>query len=168
MLKWIPHGFFWSWLIASRRCSEKRLWMHPSQNNMLPKVMIRLKKNPISQIFHPTKILMKIDKMADVFVNLILVPPRGYNLFPKALIKVSKVSWTSHLSYKTLWSSFQRKWRKDKLNFSQKTPSKSPHRLRLNKINGKKISVKQINVKQTNVIKLMLNKLMSNKLLPWR
>ena len=40
----------------------------------------------------------------------------GYALNPKALIKVSKVSWTSHLSYELLRSSFERKF--DKTNFT--------------------------------------------------
>ena len=84
---------------------------HPGQKNMLPKGMIRWKKNPICQIFHRNffqKDLMKIDKMVDVFLNLTnfvefalltLVPDSGYTLTLKALIKVSKVSWTSQLSY---------------------------------------------------------------------
>ena len=53
---------------------------------------------------------MKIEEMADVFLNsanfvphilLTLVPPR-YALNLKALIKVSKVSLTSQLSYEIL------------------------------------------------------------------
>ena len=73
--------------------------------------------------------------MVDVFLNsanfaphafLTLVPPSGYVLNLKALIKVSKVSWTSQLSYEILRSSLERKF--DKTNFiSQKsTPPKSP------------------------------------------
>ena len=105
---------------------------------MLPKVMIRKKRTWFFQIFHQQKfqqVLMKIDKMADFFLNsanfaqhalLTLVPPSGYTFQPKALIKVTKVSWTSQLSYKILWSLFERKSRKDKLHFSQKTPCKSP------------------------------------------
>ena len=58
----------------------------------------------ICQIFHKKKIqkvLMKIEEMADVFLNLAnfaphalltLAPPSGYALNLKALIKVSKVS----------------------------------------------------------------------------
>ena len=46
---------------------------------------------------------------------LTLVPPSGYALNLKALIKVSKVSWTSQLSYEILRSSFERKF--DKTNF---------------------------------------------------
>ena len=65
----------------------------------------------ICQIFHQKKIqkvLMKIEKMADVFLNsanfathafLTLAPPSRYALNLKALIKVSKVSWTSQHSY---------------------------------------------------------------------
>ena len=105
--------------------------------------MIRWKKNSIGQIFHQQKIqkvLMKIDKMADVFLNsanfaqhalLTLAPPNGYILYSNALIKVSKVNWTSQLLYKILWSSSERKYKKDKLHFSQKTLPKSPHRLEL-------------------------------------
>ena len=71
---------------------------------------------------------MKIEEMADVFLNsanfaphvfLTLAPPSSYALNLKALIKVSKVSWTSQLSYEILRSSFERKF--DKINFiSQK------------------------------------------------
>jgi hypothetical protein len=46
---------------------------------------------------------------------LTLVPPSGYALNPKALIKVSKVSRTYQLSYEILRSSFERKF--DKTNF---------------------------------------------------
>ena len=67
---------------------------------------------------------MKIEEMADVFLNLAnfashafltLAPPSGYALNLKALIKVSKVSRTSQLSYEILRSSFERKF--DKTNF---------------------------------------------------
>ena len=67
---------------------------------------------------------MKIEEMADVFPNLAnfashafltLAPPSGYALNLKALIKVSKVSWTSWLSYEILRSLFERKF--DKANF---------------------------------------------------
>ena len=80
------------------------------------------------------KVLMKIDNMADVFLNsanfaqhplLTLPPPSSYNLNLKAFIKVSKVSWIYQPSYKVLWSSFERKFWKDKLNFSKKTPPKA-------------------------------------------
>ena len=75
---------------------------------------------------------MKIVKMSDVFLNLAnfeehslltLAPPRGHTLKLKALIMVSKVSWTSHLSYKLLWFSFERKFIRDKLHFSEKPRS---------------------------------------------
>ena len=55
---------------------------------------------------------MKIIEMADVFLNLAnfaqhtlltLAPLSGYTLNLQALIKVSKVSGTSPLSYKVLW-----------------------------------------------------------------
>ena len=61
---------------------------------------------------------MKIEEMADIFLNsanfaphafLTLVEPRGYGLNLKALIKESKVSWTSQLSYEILRSSFLQK-----------------------------------------------------------
>ena len=67
---------------------------------------------------------MKIEEMADVFLNsanfaphafLTLAPPSGYALNLKVLIKVSKVSWRSQLSYEILRSSFERKF--DKTNF---------------------------------------------------
>ena len=99
----------------------------------------------ICQIFHQKKnqkVLMKIEEMADVFLNsanfashafLTLAPPSGYALNLKALIKVSKVSWTSQLSYEMLRSSLERQF--DKTNFisPKRTPPKSPHRLGLNK-----------------------------------
>jgi len=67
---------------------------------------------------------MKIEEMADVFLNLAnfalhafltLAPPNGYALNLKALINVSKVSWSSQLSYEILRSSFE--WKFDKTNF---------------------------------------------------
>jgi hypothetical protein len=71
---------------------------------MLPKANEQRKKKIICQIFHPNKIqkvLMKIEKMMNVFLNssnfapnafLTLAPPSGYALNLKALIKVPKVS----------------------------------------------------------------------------
>ena len=83
---------------------------------------------------------MKIEEMEDIFLNtanfaahalLTLVPSSGYALNPKALIKVSKDSWTSQLSYEILRSLFERQF--DKTNFisPKKTPPKSPHLLGL-------------------------------------
>ena len=72
---------------------------------------------------------MEIEEMEDVFLNLAnFAPPRGYALNLKALIKASKVSWTSQLSYEILRSSFERKF--DKTN-TEKTPPKSLHLLGL-------------------------------------
>ena len=94
---------------------------HPSQKSMLPKANEQRKKKTICEIFHQKKIqkvLMKIEEMADVFLNLAnfashafltLAPPSGYALNLKALIKVSKVSWTSQLSYEILRSSLEDK-----------------------------------------------------------
>ena len=110
---------------------------HPSKKSMLPKANDQRKQKTICQIFHQKKIqkvLMKIEEMADVFLNsanfaphafLTLAPPSGYALNLKALIKVSKVSWTSQLSYEILRSSFERKF--DKANFisPKKTFSKA-------------------------------------------
>jgi hypothetical protein len=71
---------------------------------MLSKAKDQKKKKTICQIFHQKKIqkvLMKIEEMADVFLNstnfaphafLNLAPAIGYALNLKALIKVSKVS----------------------------------------------------------------------------
>ena len=86
--------------------------------------------------------LMKIEEMVDVFLNSAnfakhtfstLAPPSGYALNLKALIKVSKVSWTSQLSYEILRSSLERKF--DKTNFisPKSTPPKSLHLLGLRK-----------------------------------
>ena len=86
------------------------------------------------------KVLMKIKEMSDVFLNLAnfaphtlltLGPPSGNTLSLKALIKVSKVSWTSHLSYWILRSSFERKF--DMENFtSLKKASQNPASFRVN------------------------------------
>ena len=66
------------------------------------------------------KVLKKVEEMGDVFLNsanfwpgvfLTLAPPSGYALNLEALIKVSKVSSTSQLSYEILKSSFERKFR---------------------------------------------------------
>jgi hypothetical protein len=70
---------------------------------MLPKANDQTKEKTICQIFHKKnqKVLIKIEEMADVFLNLAnfakhtfstLAPPSGYALNLKALIKVSKVS----------------------------------------------------------------------------
>ena len=84
--------------------------------------------------------LMKIEEMEDVFLNsanfashalLTLAPPSGYALNLKALIKVSKVSLTSQLSYEIFRSSFGRKF--DKTNFiSPKNTSQKPASFRVN------------------------------------
>ena len=84
---------------------------------------------------------MKIEEMGDVSLNsanfashvfLYLAPPSDYALNLKALIKVSKVSWTSQLSYEILRSSFERKFDKTyKLHFSKKPPPQSPRLLGL-------------------------------------
>ena len=87
---------------------------------------------------------MKIEEMADIFLNsanfashafLNLAPPSRYALNLKALIKVSKVSWTSQLSYEILRSTLERKF--DKTNFisPKSTPPKSPHLLGLKRWN---------------------------------
>ena len=105
----------------------------------LPKAVIRWKKNLISQIFHQKKIqkvLTKIDEIVYVFLHstnfaqhaffFSLVLPSSYTCSLKVLTKVSKVDWSSQLSYKILWSSFERDFRKDKLHFSQKNHSWKP------------------------------------------
>ena len=83
---------------------------------------------------------MKIKEMADIFFNLAnfakhtfstLAPPSGYALNLKALIKVPKVSWTSLLSYEILRSSFERKFDKKKLHFSEKDTSQKVYLLGL-------------------------------------
>ena len=59
---------------------------------------------------------MEIEEMEDLFLNLAnFAPPSGYALNLKALIKVSKVSWTSQLSYEILRSSLEKRF--DKTNF---------------------------------------------------
>ena len=104
---------------------------------MLPKAMIKIKKNPICKIFHQNKFRKfwwKWTKWGMFFqIWLIfapdafftLAPPSGYNLNLKTLTKVSKVSRTSQLSHEILWALFEREVRKEKLQFSPKTPPKS-------------------------------------------
>ena len=94
------------------------------------------KKNLIPQIFHQKKfqkVLMKIEDMADVFLNssifanhifLTLAPHSRYAWNVKALITLSNGSWISQFSYQILRSSFERKF--DKTNFIS---PKSPHYL---------------------------------------
>ena len=110
---------------------------HPSKKSMLPKANDQRKKKTICQIFHQKKIqkvLMKIEEMADVFLNsanfashafLTLAPPSGYALSLKALIKVSKVSGTAQLSYELFRSSFERKFYKKNFISPKKTPPKA-------------------------------------------
>ena len=85
---------------------------------------------------------MKIEEMADIFLNLAnfaphafltLATPSRYALNLKALIKVSKASWTSQLSYEILRLSFERNF--DKTNFvsPKKTLSKNQGLLELTK-----------------------------------
>ena len=88
------------------------------------------------------KVLMKIEEMADIFLNLAnfvphalltLAIPSSYFLNLKVLIKVSKVSWTSQFSYEMLRFSFERKF--DKTNFiSPQKPSQKPAFFRVNHI----------------------------------
>jgi hypothetical protein len=68
---------------------------------MLSKALSLCKKNPIFHQKKIQKVLIKIEEMADVFLNSAnfvkhtfstLAPPTGYALNLKALIKVSKVS----------------------------------------------------------------------------
>jgi hypothetical protein len=73
---------------------------------MLPKANVQRKKKTICHIFHQKKnqkVLIKIEEMADVFLNLAnfaphafltLGPPSGFALNLKALIKVSKKSYS--------------------------------------------------------------------------
>ena len=75
----------------------------PRQTFLHPKAMIMMKKKLILKIFHKKnqKVLITIDKMADVFLNsanfqqqtffFTLVPPSSYNTNLETLIKVSKI-----------------------------------------------------------------------------
>ena len=95
------HPLFEHCIVEKEFCTQK-LWPNEKKNyleDLSPK--------------HFQKVLMKIDEMADVFLNstnfaqhafLTLAPTSGYILNLKALIKVSKINWTSQLSYKVLWS----------------------------------------------------------------
>ena len=112
-----------------------------------PKAMKKWKYNSIWKIFHQQKIqkvLMKIDEMADVFLNSAnfwqhafsnLAPSSSYTMNLKTLTKVSKLSWASQFSYEILYSSFEWKFRKDKFHFSQKKhSSKKPASTRVKAI----------------------------------
>ena len=90
-------------VIGPRGAERGHQTLHPSQKSMLPKANEQKKEKTICQIFNQKnqKVLMKIEEMADVFLNLTnfaphalltLAPPSGYDLNLKALIKVSKVS----------------------------------------------------------------------------
>ena len=79
--------------------------------------------------------MIKIEETADVFLNsaifvqhafLTLAPPSGYALNLKALIKVSKVSWTSQLSYKILRSSLEKIFDKTDFISLKSTPQNNP------------------------------------------
>ena len=83
---------------------------------------------------------MEIKEMADIFLNstnfashalLTLAPTSSYALNLKALIKVSKVSWTFQLSYEIIKSSLETKF--DKTNFisPKKTTSQKPASFRV-------------------------------------
>ena len=83
------------------------------------------------------KVLRKIEEMASVFLNWAnftkhkfstLEPPSDYALNLKALIKVSKVSWTSQLSYEILRPSITNGVHRNE-NFAPKTLKNSPHKL---------------------------------------
>jgi hypothetical protein len=98
------------------------------------KLMIKEKRKQFIKSFTKKQIqkfLIKIDEMADIFLNsanfaphafLTLAPPSAYALNLKAVIKVSKVSRTYQLSYEIFRSSFERKF--DKTNFI--SPKKTP------------------------------------------
>ena len=93
-----------------------------------PKAYDQTKKEPDLEDLSPNKkfpkIMMKIDKMADVVIPSAnfwpdafssLAPPSTYNMTLKTLTKVSKVSWASQLLYELLCSSFEWKFSKEKL-----------------------------------------------------
>jgi hypothetical protein len=86
--------------------------------------------NPILATRYSSEMLQNhLSTHKNIVLNL--APPSSYNLNLKTLTKVSKVSWTSQRSHEILWSWFERKVRKDKLHFFQKTPPKSPGLLAL-------------------------------------
>ena len=92
------HPFFRRRILAKKLCTQM-LWAYPKKN---------------CQIFHQKnfhKVLIKIEEMADVFLNSANFAKHTFSYFPqlsgytldlKALIKVSKTSWTSQLSYEIL------------------------------------------------------------------
>ena len=62
---------------------------------------------------------------------LTLAPPSGYTLYPKPLIKVSKVSSTPQLLYEILRPSFERKFKKTNFISLKKNLPKNPRSLGL-------------------------------------
>ena len=83
---------------------------------------------------------MKIEEMEAFFLNLAniashafltLLPPSGHALSLKALIKVSKVSLTSQLSYEILRFSFERRFDKPNFISPKRKPPKSLHQIGL-------------------------------------
>ena len=77
---------------------------------------------------------MNIDEMMDIFLDsvnftshafLTLVPPSDYALNLKALIKVSKLSWTSQLLYGIIKYPLEQKSEKTIFIFPKRTPPKS-------------------------------------------
>ena len=111
----------------------RRKWSSIFQSKQYaPKSYDQMKKESDLSDLSPKKfqkVLMKSEEMADIFLNLAYFIGNALNL--KTLIKVSKVSWTSQLSYEILRSSFERKF--DKANFisPKRTPPKSSHCLGL-------------------------------------
>ena len=108
---------------------------------------------------------MKSEEMADIFLNsanfvphafLTLAPPSGYALNLKSLINVSKVSWTSQLSYETLRSSLERKF--DKTNFisHKKDTSQKPMCFRVNKNQVYLFSVRNIKIWKKRILPTVL------------
>ena len=123
-LIWKGHTGCWKWSF--------NFWTsYPIRKTILPKVIIRWKNYiPFVTFFTKKnqKVLIKIDEMADVFLNLAnfahyafftLAPASSYALNLKPLSKVSNVSWTFQLSNEMLGSSFERKFRNDKLRIKE-------------------------------------------------
>ena len=98
---------------------------------------------------------MRIEEMADVFLNSAnFAPPSGYALNLKAMIKVSKVSWTSQLSYEILRSSFERKFDKENFISPKRTPPKSPGLLGLKQPKIDCLVTKKIWINTETILKL--------------
>ena len=134
------HPFFRRRILVKKVCSPK-LWSFEKRTQFVG--------------FSPKKIqkvLTKIKEMVDVFLNsanfakhtfLTLVPPSGYALNLKVLIKVLKFGWTSQLLYEILCFHLKENLIRQ-TSFLQKKPSQKPASFKVKRICYFRINFKPI------------------------